>query len=285
MKTLPASHGTRLLRIILLAAFFMPLSVLPATPDTKPQRIVSLGLCTDQLLLLMADKAHIASLTSKANDPLMSYMAEAVGDIPLNNAAVEDVIPYNPDLVLASRFASQDSVRMLRTLGYRVELIDLPTRIDEVYELVRLVGYWIGESENAENLVAGMQSELEMIRKRNEGKKVLKAIIYSPNGYTIGSNTLENDVLKTAGYINIAEQLGIDRFQKISLEKLIQSKPDVLLIDNHVYNKNSLASKHIVHPVLDRIVPEQRQLFIPSRFRACPGPMTVDAVAYLADKR
>ena len=58
----------------------------------KPQRIVSIGLCTDQLSLLLAERAQIASLSVWSRDRNMSYMIDAVGDIPLNNATVEEVI-------------------------------------------------------------------------------------------------------------------------------------------------------------------------------------------------
>ncbi|MCB1615908.1 MAG: ABC transporter substrate-binding protein [Pseudomonadales bacterium] len=282
MKTNPTSTLITRLLFIVFTLFF---SSTAFASNNKPVRIVSLGLCTDQLLLMMGEKKNIASLTTRVTDPLMSYMAEFADDIPLNNASVEEVIPFHPDLVVASRFASQDTVRMLKQLGYRVELMDLPTRVEDIYSLIDTFGRWIGEPENADRMIKKMKKDILEIQERNAHKPPKNAIIYSPNGYTIGAQTLENDVLKKSGYSNISETIGIQHFQKISLELLIQSKPDVLLIDNHVYNKNSLASKHLVHPVLKTIVPEQRQLFIPSRLRACPGPMTVEAIAYLADNR
>ena len=70
----------------------------------RPQRIVSTGLCADQLLLMIADRSQIASLSSFVTDPNMSYMIDAVGDLPLNNSSVEEVIPYAPDLVVGSSF-------------------------------------------------------------------------------------------------------------------------------------------------------------------------------------
>ena len=98
----------------------------------RPQRIVSIGLCTDQLLLMMAQRSQIASLTSSATNLQMSYMADAVGDIPLNNASVEEIIPYRPDLIVGSHFAARDTTRFLRQLGYEVKLVTLPTTIEEI---------------------------------------------------------------------------------------------------------------------------------------------------------
>ena len=41
-----------------------------------PQKIVSLNLCTDQLLMLLADPDQIASLSKIVDDPNVSFLAE-----------------------------------------------------------------------------------------------------------------------------------------------------------------------------------------------------------------
>ena len=71
--------------------FFILLTLVsaPLLANGKPQRIVSIGLCTDQLLLMLAEREQIASLSVWAMDPNMSYMIDTVGDLPLNNSSVE----------------------------------------------------------------------------------------------------------------------------------------------------------------------------------------------------
>lgn len=275
---------------ILLAAIFS-LAMLPiysfaeSYPSQKPQRIVSIGLCTDQLLLMMAQRSQIASLTSSATDQQMSYMAEAVGDIPLNNSSVEEIIPYRPDLIVGSHFAARDTTRFLRQLGYEVRLVTLPRTVEEIYRQLTRFGEWTGNQARAADIIKEMKQEIIDIQARYAHRPEKTTIIYSPNGYTIGANTLENDVLKHAGFRNLSAEMGIVGFKKISLEKVIAARPDFLQIDNHVYNQNSLASRYIGHPVLSKLAGEQEQLFIPSRIRACAGPMVTEAIAYLAQKR
>ncbi len=250
-----------------------------------PQRIVSLGLCTDQLLLMMVERERIASLTHTSTDRQMSYMAEHVGDIPINHIMVEEVIAFKPDLVVGSAFAAYDTVRMLKLLDYRVELVDLPRSIDEIRSHLRSFGKLVGAEQKAEILIREMDATIAEAQRRNAHKAMQSIVIYSPNGYTIGADTLENDVLNHAGFRNLSAESGISGFQQISLEILIASKPDFLQIDNHVYNSNSLASAYIRHPVLEHMVPDNKRLFVPSRLRACAGPATAEVVAYLADKR
>ena len=48
-----------------------------------PKRIVSLNLCSDQLVLALADRGQIAGLTSNVRDPDMSAAAEAARGLPM----------------------------------------------------------------------------------------------------------------------------------------------------------------------------------------------------------
>jgi iron complex transport system substrate-binding protein len=251
----------------------------------RPQRIVSIGLCTDQLLLMMAQRSQIASLTTSATSLQMSYMADAVGDIPLNNASVEEIIPYRPDLIVGSHFAARDTTRFLGQLGYEVRLVTLPTTIEEIYTLLTRFGKWTGNQARAAGMITKMKREIVEIQARYAHRPEKTMIIYSPNGYTIGANTLENDVLKYAGFRNLSAEMGIVGFKKISLEKVIEARPDFLQLDNHVFNRDSIASSYLGHPVLNKIVDNKERLFIPSRLRACAGPMVTEAIDYMAKKR
>ena len=59
----------------------------PAT-SAAPQRIASLNLCTDLLLLELVERERIVSLTYWAADPDLSRLADRVGDIPLTLAGM-----------------------------------------------------------------------------------------------------------------------------------------------------------------------------------------------------
>ena len=270
--------------IFILLLFPLVLSA-DSSDKAKPRRIVSIGLCTDQLLLMLALRSQIASLTVSATDQQMSYMADSVGDIPLNNTSVEEIVPYQPDLIVGSQFAARDTTRFLRQLGYDVKLVNLPKTIEEIYTLLESFGEWTGNAARAAVMIADMKQKIVDIQARYAHRPEKTMIIYSPNGYTIGADTLENDVLKHAGFRNLSAEMGIVGFKKISLEKVIEARPDFLQLDNHVYNRNSLASSYLGHPVLNKVVNNKEHLFIPSRIRACAGPMVTEAIAFMAEKR
>jgi iron complex transport system substrate-binding protein len=130
----------------------------------RPQRIVSIGLCTDQLLLMLADRGQIASLSVWAKDANMSYMIDSVGDIPLNNASIEEVVRLQPDLVLASEFVAWDTVSFLRQLGYPVEQVPVVKSVDEIYQLLGRFGAWTGNPDRAHAMAGQMRRRLPTAR-------------------------------------------------------------------------------------------------------------------------
>ena len=261
------------------------LIALPISASGKPQRIVSIGLCTDQLLLMLADREQIASVSNWALDERMSYMRETVGDIPINRASIEEVIRFEPDLILASEFVGRDTMRMLSQLGYSVARLPVPTSIGETYDLIAEFGERTGNLVRAQAVIESMRRQLLQIRSQYAARPQKTFIIYGPNGFTIGANTLENDIFTHAGYRNLAAEMGIEGFQSISLEKLIAADPDVLQIDRDLSRPNALATSRLSHPAIAKMIDQREPLDIPLRLRICAGPMLTEAVEIMAKRR
>ncbi len=75
----------------LCALLFLLLLLLP-TPVSfakPPARVVSINLCSDQLLLMLARPEQIASVSRLALEPNSSYMASEAGRFPINDAKLE----------------------------------------------------------------------------------------------------------------------------------------------------------------------------------------------------
>lgn len=269
------------------APFLLVVLVLLVVPvrAENPARIVSIGLCTDQLLLLLAEREQIASLSVWARDPEMSFMIDAVGDLPLNNGSIEEVVRFDPDLVVTSQFAAWDTSRFLRRLGYDVREIPQAKSIADIYRLLEQFGAWTGNRQRAQQIIADMRTRLEAIAQRYAGRPLKSVIVYSPNGFTVGANTLENDIFEHAGYINLAARMGIEGFSTVALEQVIAADPDVLQIDRNLSRPESLATAYVGHPVLDKLIREREFLDIPVALRICAGPMIVDAVEMMARRR
>ena len=90
-----------------------------------PQRIVSLNLCTDQLVLELVERPRIAMLSQLATDPLLSWRAAEARGVARFDGSVEAVMGLAPDLVLAGSLAPDGTftVTLRPTQTLRVRLV------------------------------------------------------------------------------------------------------------------------------------------------------------------
>ena len=91
----------------------------PVAASGKPSRVVSINLCTDQILLQLVDRDRIASVTYLATDPAISYYADRAIGIKKNHGLAEEILPLKPDLILAGTFTSRPTTLLLKKLGYQ----------------------------------------------------------------------------------------------------------------------------------------------------------------------
>src|SRR4051794_38953946 len=67
-------------------------------------RIVSMNVCTDQMLITLADPAQILGLSRFSRDAWQSFVADDARRFPMLSGGAEDVLVVRPDIVVASLF-------------------------------------------------------------------------------------------------------------------------------------------------------------------------------------
>ncbi len=172
-----------------LVACVALLSLATAAAADAPQRIVSINLCADELLLTLADPGQIAGLSVYATDPTLSFPADAAQAFRPVASSAETVVGLNTELVLAGRYTKRATRDMLDRLGYRVELLDSAKSIDETITLIRKVSALVGHPERGEAMVA----DIAAARSRAEAAAPPghpTAAIYQRRGYVTGGDTL-----------------------------------------------------------------------------------------------
>ena len=273
------------------AAFLASILLLPATLSShadshaKPQRIVSLSLCTDQILLQLVEKERIAAITFLGIDPVYSYEWQAAQGITTHSGLAESIVPLNPDLIIGSTYSTGNAIPMMAQLGYPTTTFDSPTTLNEAETLARDIGKAVGESERAEQLIQTMRADIAKAKAIVAKLPPQVAISYGPNGYTAGKFTLKNEILHAAGYRNLGAELGIDYYGNVSLEQLVISNPDIVVIDEDIPNQNSLAQSFVTHPVLERLLGNNNLVSVPTSHWICPGPLASKAILALAEQR
>ena len=89
--------------------------------------------------------------------------------------------------------------------------------------------------------------------------------------------------LNLAKFKNVAAELGLDYIAPLSLESLLASKPDILLLGRLDDNTDSLAHQVLRHRAIDRYaaLKQVKKIMIPDRYWSCAGPSSIAAASYL----
>ena len=239
-----------------------------------PQKIVSLNLCTDQLLMLLADPNQIASLSKIVDDTNVSFLAEKSAEFKKNRGDAEEIFIDNPDLVVAGVYTEKATVQILKSLGVRVEIFPIEQNFDDIIENIRKMGLLVGHSDRAERMIDDFNIRLEELSSGITERP--RAAIYSANGYTTGKDTMSGQILKTAGFRNITEEVGMSFGGILPLETLVMLQPD-LVITGKAYPGYSRSEEILKHPALRPFtaIPQTDAKWI------CGTPAVLDAVAEL----
>ena len=249
--------------------------------DAAPLRIVSLNLCADELVLRLAAPGTVQSVTWLARDPGLSNVAALAHAIPVNRGLAEDVVPLQPDLVIAGAYTTRTAVALLRRLKIPVLELDVPRTIDEAMAQITAVAAAIGMPENGAQLVRGIREGLSRLEVARSTPFPLVAAIYQPNGLTIGQGSLVNDLLRRAGLRNLAVERRIDNYGALPLEWLLLAQPDLLIVNTAGDVGHALAYEVLTHPALKSRYHGNRVVSVPSAWWSCPGPRLVDTVQRL----
>lgn len=247
----------------------------------RPARIVSLNLCTDELVLRLADRSRIASVTWLAATSSVSNVADLALGIPANHGLAEEIVPLDPDLVVAGRYTARTAVAFLKRAGIAVLDLDVPHTFDEIRAQYRRMGQVLGEDGRAERIIADIDNRLQSIPAVPAGVRP-RALVFNANGYTVGKGSLTDEIITRAGMDNLAVTLGIDNYGRIPLETVVTGHVDVLILSSFRDGPWAMATEVLRHPVLTRMSDRMRTAVVPGRLWACAGPGNVDAIALLS---
>ena len=123
--------------------------VTPAHAAGLP-RIASINLCTDQLLMTLADPVQIVGLSPYSRDAARSYAAEEAKKYRRLSGEAEDVLMLRPDVVVATQYTKRATRELLKQQGMRVAEFDVATSIDDVKEQIRRMGDLVRHPDRAE---------------------------------------------------------------------------------------------------------------------------------------
>lgn len=262
------------------------------TLPLKPERIVSLSVATDEILMGLVRAERVAALTYLAEDSSISNIVEEAK--PIKNkirANAEAVIALQPDLVLVPSWQPVELVQAMRDAGLPVYVFKSATSVGEVRENIKDIAGIVGEPEKGAAVIAAMDSVLEKISTKvnslPEGERQVTAR-FSNMGDSGGVGSTFDDICRHAGVKNAAAMAGLDMNGTLTKEQIVAINPDFFLLPAWDYTGKQDLNKYKEEvqndPALQTIkaVQHKRLIKVPDRYLFCTSQNIVKGVLSVA---
>jgi iron complex transport system substrate-binding protein len=273
----------------LIGAAAISLAAASPSMSAERSRIVSLNLCTDQILLDLVPRERIAALSFLASDTSMSPRVREARGLPKVRGEAEEILALEPDLIFAGAYSTPATVSLLERLGQRVVRVPMASSFAQIRDVVRLMADAVGARERGEVMISEFDRRLSAISGDLERERRPRAIAMQVNSLASGSGSLVDEVLTAAGYTNMATEPRIlarlGPAGRMPLETLLLNPPDLIVLANAASDFRTVLGDNLRHPAFKRLAAEHTSVHLPMRDWLCGTPHLAKTVELLAATR
>jgi iron complex transport system substrate-binding protein len=241
-----------------------------------PQKIMSLKVCTDELLLDLVPPSRIASVTFLSREKASLRQWPQAAQIPVNHGTAEEILAAHPDLILTDPFIAPALRSLLAMTGAKVVEVPPAENFDQIRASVRLVAKEVGEQSRGETLIARMDATLHDLASHRP-ERPLTVAEWGGGGYVPGKGGLFDALLTAAGARNVER----GSFGYYDVESLISANPDALVYGDTYKGTASLRADQDLHPALLKRYAGKRISY--AALYGCGVPESADAAKGLQD--
>ncbi len=238
-----------------------------APPTAANQRVMSLNLCGDQMVLYYPHKNRLLSVSHLAHDATLSPMHEKARDLKTARLDFESILANQPSHVILARHHMQTLAPFAKRHDITLIPLDIPNSpkswIDFVQQLTK---YNIIEGNSVRQ---DIEKTLKNIKKEGENLEQKTIIFLAPRGFALGIDHLAVQWSVLAGFTPKIKTKGWST--KINYEQLIADPPDVLVMEQSI---GSSISTRTLPENIQNLLRSQGTVIIeqmPSAW-TCPGP-------------
>jgi iron complex transport system substrate-binding protein len=195
-----------------------------------PHRIVSLTPGVTETLFAIGVQKYIVGVSEYCDYPPEASGIPRVGSFL--SPVVEAVAAMEPDLVITSPSpGNKNSVDALERAGMTVAVVtEGSDSIADVEKAIREIAKLVGRPLEGEAIVGSIESKLEAVRKRVDGKRRPKtAVVVGHDPLVLaGPKSYLGELVVNGGGRNIADELG-GKWPRTSWEYLVSAAPEVVI--------------------------------------------------------
>ena len=206
------------------------------TLDKPATRIVALTASDCEILCALGAQDTLVGRGTYCDYP------ESIAEVSVVDSGsetnIEQIIALEPQVVLMSTMAqTTEQIEALENAGIKVVVSDAQD-IEGVYTAIRLIGALMGKNDEAEAMVADMQTAFTDIAQKSEntGKTVYFEVSPLQWGlWTAGKGTFMDELATMCGLTNAFAD--VDGWAEVSEEQVLQRDPDYIVTITMYYGE------------------------------------------------
>jgi len=204
------------------------LAIASAANAAASMRIVSLAPSVTETLFALGAGPEVVGVSQYCDYPPQVRELPRVGSFLTPN--LEAIIALRPTLVVGLELSSDvRQIRALNSMGYPVLLVS-DDSLQEIENSIEKVGARIDRQDDAQRLVAQIQSQIAAVQQRLAHVKPLSALMLVGHQpiVAVGPGTYLDELMRIARAENIAAAAG-EQWPHLSMEFIIAMRPEVIL--------------------------------------------------------
>ena len=200
-----------------------------------PRRIVSTYLAADEILTMLVPPDRVVGVSFFADDPAISSCAGVYPpSVPRLRTQVETILALEPDLVCVAGFSEPNALRLMIGAGLPVLRWSRFDTFPDILANIRLIGAAVGADARAGALAGTVEATLADLSVRLAGTPPVRVLYYDPPSFTVGRDTLIDEILTRAGGTNVAAGAGIVGPGQLGIEAVFGLDPEAIVIPRYV---------------------------------------------------
>ncbi len=243
-RGLGATHLRFSIKIAALAWSFHSLAM------ASPQRIASGSLASDEIVLDLLGRqgelSRLVAVSTLATDARYSNVADKVPASVTGRVGgeLESLLKLRPDLAILASYNKPEIRSRLEAAHVEVYSLGNFKNLDDIEHNVTTLGHLVGADQGAAAMLKEFQDERRAAHKAVEKRGTHPTVLdFAPDGSVSAGETLFDALVREAGAVNVAAELGLKNWPKLSTEVLTALRPDFIVVSGKPEDREALLAE------------------------------------------
>jgi len=261
----------RILRIISVMLLTM-VGLAGGPVFAAPERVVSVNLCADELVLLLAAPNQVVSVTHLSQMEQEFPFWRTAQRYSVNDGSIAAVAGLRPDLIVSMGGLARDRARLADRIGAEIVTLPYPQSLDDLVAAIAQVASALGREARGQQFVRAIRA---LEQSPPPGRS--DVLFLSDGGLTIAPGTLAAEWLALAG---VAVPEG--RSGRVSAEDMLIDPPLIVVRSDYRAGQTSRGQFWPGFRLLAQS-PNIRHLRTDGRRWTCAGPSLLPEIVRLRE--